>query len=108
MKKLIVLLLFCLFIYIVYHDVTKGTLPTAAQPKHIYTEPTKTNKAINYQMVEVKAGDTLLSIVEREQGGALRVPIEQLIKDFETLNPSVKANALQIGKTYKFPVYKRN
>jgi hypothetical protein len=90
MKKLTGLLILCFVIYIVYHDITNGTLPAATTPSHIQT---------------AKAEDTILSIMEKERDGPLPVSIEQLIKDFESLNPGVKAESLQIGKTYKFPVY---
>jgi hypothetical protein len=60
-----------------------------------------------YQTVTVKPGDTLLSIMERQQNGPLPVPIDKAITDFEALNPGEKAQTLQIGKKYKIPVYQR-
>jgi hypothetical protein len=105
MKKLMGLLILCFVIYIVYHDVTKGTLPAATTPSHVQAVKAEDKGALNYKMMKVKAGDTILSIMEKERGGPLPVSIEQLIKDFESLNPGVKAESLQIGKTYKFPVY---
>ncbi|RAK22407.1 hypothetical protein B0I26_102402 [Anoxybacillus vitaminiphilus] len=107
MKKLTGLLVLCFVIYIVYHDVTNGTLPaaTTATTSHVQAVKAEDKEALNYKMMKVKAGDTLLSIIEKERSGPLPVSIEQLIKDFESLNPGVKAESLQIGKTYKFPVY---
>jgi hypothetical protein len=106
MKKLVSMLVLVFIIYIVYHDVTKGTLPTYTQKQpDIQTTSSESNTDINYKIIEVKAGDTILSIVEKDRNGPLPVSIEKLIKDFEILNPGVKAEALQIGKTYKFPVY---
>jgi hypothetical protein len=109
MKKLASMLVLCLVIYMIYHDITKGTLPTAAEIKTVHVHSTKTKAKINisYQIIKVQAGDTLLSIVEKQQNAPLSVSIEQLIKDFEALNPGTQAESLQIGKTYKFPVYNR-
>ncbi|HZG60534.1 MAG TPA: hypothetical protein VEY68_08735 [Anoxybacillus sp.] len=106
MKKLTGLLILCFVIYIVYHDVTNGTLPAASTTSHIQTVKAENKEALNYKTMKVKAGDTILSIMEKERNGPLPVSIEQLIKDFEALNPGVKTESLQIGKTYKFPVYK--
>jgi hypothetical protein len=107
MKKLTGLLILCFVIYIVYHDVKNGTLPatTKTTTSHVQTVKAEDKGSLNYKTMKVKAGDTILSIMEKERGGPLPVSIEQLIKDFESLNPGVKAESLQIGKTYKFPVY---
>ncbi|GGJ62922.1 hypothetical protein GGR02_001315 [Anoxybacillus voinovskiensis] len=104
MKKLIRVLVFLFLLYVVYYDVAKGTLPTQTNaPVH----ETETAKRLPYQIIEIKAGDTLVSIVEQQQKGPLPVPIDTLIRDFESLNPGVKATALQIGKSYKIPVYRK-
>lgn len=104
MKKLIRMLVFLSLLYVVYYDVAKGTLPIQTNAP---LEVTKTAKHLPYQTVKIKAGDTLVSIVEQQQNGPLPVPIETLIRDFESLNPGVKATALQIGKSYKIPVYRK-
>jgi hypothetical protein len=108
-KKAIIAFVLCLSIYIIYHDVTTGTLITSAGATAApeYAASGKTNVHIPYQTVTVKPGDTLLSIMERQQNGPLPVPIDKAITDFETLNPGEKAQALRIGKKYKIPVYKR-
>ncbi len=56
----------------------------------------------------IQRGDTLLSIVEREMNGKLPVSIDQLIADFQTLNPHVNAHSLQIGKRTAFRTISRN
>ncbi|WP_044894780.1 LysM domain-containing protein [Bacillus alveayuensis] len=108
MKKLTWFFILCFVAYIVYHDVTNGTLPAATKTAASQTQEAKTEDGdlLNYKTMKVKAGDTILSIMEKERDRPLPISIEQLIKDFETLNPGVKAESLQIGKTYKFPVYK--
>ncbi|KYD25770.1 MULTISPECIES: LysM peptidoglycan-binding domain-containing protein [Anoxybacillaceae] len=109
MKKVISAFIVCLSIYIIYHDVTTGTLITSTKATTASEHMTdgKTNVHIPYQMVAVKPGDTLLSIMEKLQNGSIPVPIDKAITDFEALNPGEKAQTLQIGKKYKIPVYKR-
>jgi hypothetical protein len=55
--------------------------------------------------VKIKQGDTVLSITERYHG-SLPTSIDQLIEDFEVLNTDVKAEAILLGETYRFPDYK--
>ncbi|BDG46503.1 MULTISPECIES: LysM domain-containing protein [Parageobacillus] len=109
MKKAITIFVICLSIYIIYHDVTTGTLSismkTAAGPER--AADGKKHVSIPYQTVTVNPGDTLLSIMERQQNGPLPVSIDKVIADFEALNPGEKAQTLQIGKKYKIPVYQR-
>ena len=109
MKKVISAFIVCLSIYIIYHDVTTGTLITSTKATTASEHMTdgKTNVHIPYQTVTVKPGDTLLSIMEKLQNGPIPVPIDKAITDFEALNPGEKAQTLQIGKKYKIPVYKR-
>ena len=52
----------------------------------------------------MKPGDTLLSIIEREEG-ALTKPIETIVTDFQELNEGLKPEQMQIGKVYKIPSY---
>ncbi|MBB3906875.1 MULTISPECIES: type IV pilus assembly protein FimV [Anoxybacillaceae] len=107
MRKLMKVCAVCLAIYIIYHDVTKGTLPVSEQKvAHAPSAKTETAASSSYRVIKVQAGDTLLSIMEREQGQSLPVSIEELIEDFEALNPGIKATSIQIGKAYKFPIYK--
>ena len=63
------------------------------------------------KMVKVKfeRGDTFLSISERINGSSIStIPIEQLIADFEKLNPNVNVHSLNIGHYYNFPIYEKN
>ncbi|WP_050615786.1 LysM peptidoglycan-binding domain-containing protein [Bacillus testis] len=101
MKRLVFLGLALLFIYSSYIDLTKGTLPRKS-PSSVETK--ETMASIPYIEVEVQPGDTLLSIME-DQEGTLNKPIETIMADFEKLNSGVSPRELQIGKTYKFPAY---
>ena len=102
MKKLLILFMLVAICAIAYHDVTKGTIHTIHAEKTV-----KQTNELPYREVTVQRGDTLLSIVERDIDGKLPVSINQLIVDFQTLNPHVNAHSLQVGKTYRIPYYKK-
>jgi len=103
MKKLLGVLFLLLIIYVIYFDLTVGTLPRAT------TEEAKavqsSNHAHPYFESTVKPGDTIMTIVEHRLNDPLPVSIKQLVKDFHTLNPEQNSDQIQIGKTYKFPDY---
>ncbi|KAF0994489.1 hypothetical protein [Geobacillus sp. TFV-3] len=104
MKKFIFLLLLFLSSYVVYRDLAIGTLPPSSETTAAVAHPK--GEAIPYRKVTIRPGDTLLSIIEKELNGPLPVPLEQLIHDFERLNPGEHAQTLKIGKTYKVPIYR--
>jgi len=102
--------------YIFYYDIKIGTLPmlssykktTAAQTIKKEETTTKQSKKeetdVTYKAIEVKTGETVLSITE--QINKKKIPsIEKVIDDFKQLNKSTSATKIQIGKTYKFPLY---
>ena len=102
MKKLIALLFILLIGYSVFFDVTKGTLPST-ESIPVTTSPD--DKALpSYKEIKIKSGDTLLTIMEREEGKLVK-PINTIMLDFQELNDGVSPHELQIGKTYKFPIY---
>lgn len=105
MKRLFAFLAIVFIVYIIYYDIRIGTLPTAQDEKIEATEVIAQTSNDPYMEVKVKAGDTLLSIVERVNEEKQISSIKSVIKDFEELNPDSKAELLQIGKTYKFPLY---
>ncbi|AEV20083.1 LysM peptidoglycan-binding domain-containing protein [Geobacillus sp. G4] len=104
MKKFIFLLLLFLSSYIVYRDLVIGTLHPSSETAAAVVQSKQA--AIPYRTVTIRPGDTLLSIIEKELNGPLPVPLEQLIRDFERLNPGEHAQTLKIGKTYKVPIYR--
>lgn len=104
MKKAAIAFILCLSIYIIYRDVTTGTLGVSMKTTANHE---RAAKEIPYKTVTVTPGDTLLSIMEKQQHGPLPVSIDKAIADFEALNPGEKAQTLKIGKKYKIPVYKR-
>ncbi|MEH7224547.1 hypothetical protein V7112_12130 [Bacillus sp. JJ1566] len=106
MKRFFAFLAIAFILYIIYYDVRVGTLSVEKNETIEATEVVAQTPSNPYQEIKVKAGDTLLSIVENVNEGKQISSIESVIKDFEELNPDSKAELLQIGKSYKFPLYK--
>ncbi|MFD1736568.1 LysM peptidoglycan-binding domain-containing protein [Bacillus salitolerans] len=110
MKKLTLFLIISLLIYSVYYDLKTGTLPiskviAASGDNEINTHtPIPTEHFIE---VKVKPGDTVLSILEQHLEGNLPVSIPTVIIDFKKLNDEMDPEKIQIGKTYKIPLYKK-
>ena len=59
---------------------------------------------LSYQEVIVEPGYTVLSIVEHLHTGPISASIQEVIFDFQELNPGVSAEKIQIGQTYLFPL----
>lgn len=128
MKKLFGTLIFIFVLYVIYYDLTQGTLskPTSIilleskenlQNDRSQEEPSKHEDAkelnssesdLHFKEVKVTAGQTVLSVVEQIHNGPLPVSISQLVTDFQLLNPNTQPEKIQIGKVYKFPIYKNN
>ncbi|UYX51087.1 hypothetical protein M3Y14_21405 [Bacillus thuringiensis] len=122
MKRLGVLLFVLVLGYIFYYDIKIGTLPMlssykktsaaqtikkentdAKQNKEKETEKEKETDTV-YKAIEVKTGDTVLSITEAIN--KKKIPsIEKVIDDFKQLNKNTSATKIQVGKSYKFPLY---
>ncbi|PDZ68731.1 hypothetical protein CON30_08640 [Bacillus cereus] len=122
MKRLGIFLFVLVLGYIFYYDIKIGTLPmlssykktNAAQTLKQESTDTKQNKEnktetkkeadVTYKTIEVKTGDTVLSITEAIN--KKKIPsIEKVIDDFKQLNKNTSATKIQIGKSYKFPLY---
>ncbi|MED4530730.1 hypothetical protein [Metabacillus fastidiosus] len=102
MKRLFTVLIALFLIYIIYYDFTVGTLPSTATLNH--STPVKQEKK-KYFELQIKQGDTVLSIMEMKYKSSLPVSIEKIVEDFEQLNPNQKVETIKVGKTYKFPIY---
>jgi hypothetical protein len=106
MKKFLTGCFILLVLYVVAYDLKIGTLPQT-QPANA-SVITKTKVVTSkYQQYEVKPGDTLISVVEKLNANN-DYSIVTMIKDFKTLNPKSNPENIQIGKTYKFPLYKKD
>jgi hypothetical protein len=111
MKRLFGLVMFVLIIYVIYYDISKGTIPIAIEAST--QEQTKEEVTMeqeeftsDYFEKKVQSGDTVLSIIENHIDASLPVSIQKVITDFSGLNEGIEAEKIQIGKTYKFPDYK--
>ncbi|MBT2698044.1 hypothetical protein J7E79_11525 [Bacillus sp. ISL-40] len=112
MKKLFGFLLAVLIIYVIYIDLTVGTLPSSFTQQvdaKIETQNTelKTETDIPSFEAQVEPGETVLSIVEHQLDKSLPVSISDLIEDFRKLNPGETPEKIQIGSTYHFPDYSK-
>jgi len=110
-KKLFGFLLAVLIIYVIYIDLTVGTLPsTLTQQVDAKIEvPSKPQQktAIPSFEAKVEPGETVISIVEHQLDKSLPVSISELIGDFRKLNPGETPEKIQIGSTYHFPDYSK-
>lgn len=105
MKRLIGLLGGVLVIYVIYYDLNHGTLPSVKEQK---IEASNAElPSMPYFEKRVEPGDTVLSIVEKRINGPLPVSISKVIKHFQLLNDGMRPEDIQIGKTYRFPDYKK-
>ncbi|MCG1022367.1 hypothetical protein [Sutcliffiella horikoshii] len=116
MIRLFIAALILITIYSIYYDLSAGTIPEPATPATAVVPPTtasETEAETSLQLssenmyieVEVKAGDTVLTIAERIANKPIPVSITQLVEDFAHMNEGITPEKIQIGKIYKFPVY---
>jgi hypothetical protein len=114
LKRLCIFLLIMIVSYSIYYDLKAGTLPkaheaaiqaTVNQPQESLPDETVEEINIEYITVKIKSGDTILSLMEEVLDGPLPVSIDQLIEDFETLNEGHSPQDIQVGRSYKLPVY---
>ncbi|HEX6922297.1 MAG TPA: LysM domain-containing protein [Bacillales bacterium] len=109
MKGFLGLCLAALVIYTIYYDLEYGTLPqtskAATVQSHKQQHEQKKQQQIPSKKVKVKPGQTVLSVVEQLNGSSA-APIQKIVHDFKQLNPDTDANQIQIGQTYRFPIYK--
>jgi len=102
MKKILTMISAIIVIYAIYVDLTEGTLHVEGKKPINSSELVET---IPYKKIEVRPGDTVLSIVEQLNGKAHSLSIEKIVKDFERLNAGLKPEEIQAGKIYNFPIY---
>lgn len=69
------------------------------------------NETVPYRVAKVKLerGDTILTISERLNEDQLsQLSIEQILSDFQQVNPKVDLHSLEVGNYYYFPIYEKN
>lgn len=112
MKKLAGLFVILIVAYAIYNDLSIGTLPAAKMLNQETSKEGKPESAeieaiqeIPYFEHEVKPGDTVLSVLDRNSDSPLEVPVSQAVKDFKQLNDGTDPQKIKFGNTYKFPDY---
>ncbi|MDR7072759.1 LysM peptidoglycan-binding domain-containing protein [Fictibacillus barbaricus] len=108
MKKFLTGCFILLILYVVAYDLKIGTLPQTqpANAKVIDNKMKIQQNKEKYQLYEVKPGDTLISVTEKVNSKG-NYTISGMLNDFKVLNPGTNPEHIQIGKTYKFPIYKK-
>ena len=109
MKRIFLFVFGLLTIYVIYIDLTAGTLPNAETQTSVKTAVTMSSPKNTLETfeAEVEPGETLISIVENQIKKPLPVSIDTLIEDFQSLNPGQAPEKIQIGSTYQFPDYSK-
>ncbi|MFJ5715385.1 LysM peptidoglycan-binding domain-containing protein [Neobacillus sp. NPDC093127] len=110
MKQLFGFLFAILIIYVIYFDLTVGTLPASFTQQHVDAKVETTVKSktdLPSFDAKVKPGETVISIVEHKINKPLPVSISHLIDDFRKLNPDQTPEKIKIGSTYHFPDYSK-
>lgn len=104
-KRSILFLLIALFLVSLYKDLTIGT--SFYNEKEV--NPVKTSTyTVDFTIVQVKAyhEDTVLSIIEKLNEKAITsLDIEEMIADFQKINPRTDPYNLQPNTYYYFPLY---
>ncbi len=100
-----IFLIICLLFWLIYQDLSKSPLLSGQASEPLSSAATVTS-AGSYTAVrmQIEAGDTILSLTEK-LNGSKPINIDQLRKDFNTLNPDAFSQSLQIGQFYEFPLY---
>jgi hypothetical protein len=107
MKRLFVSLLVTLILYIIYVDLSIGTIPHNETIESVEVNSTEETVIASFSKT-VEQGDTVLSIIESQLEGAVPVPIEKIVNDFIVLNNGKKPEEIQAGKLYLFPDYSKS
>lgn len=105
MKRIVGIFVLILLIYVIYYDLSKGTLSFVQASNEKSETAIEVTQEIPYFEKEVESGDTLISVVEGSLNSSVPVSIEMVIEDFKTLNDGLNPQEIQYGKTYKFPDY---
>lgn len=105
-KKTAIVICFILFLLSIYHDLFSKN-PTSLQNKQEEQAVSLYNDhSFEIVQVKVKAGDTVLSIIERlNKERSEEIEADKFLRDFEKLNPNVNPHQLEKNTIYYFPLY---
>lgn len=109
MKRLFAAIFTVLILFVIYYDLSTGTLPlaveTSTQAQIDEAEPDTPDTQMSFFEKKVESGDTVLSIIESQLDASIPVSIDEIVQDFSSLNDGLKAEKIQIDKKYRFPDY---
>jgi hypothetical protein len=109
MKRLFAAIFTVLILFVIYYDLSTGTLPlaveTSTQAQIDEAEPDTPDTQMSFFEKKVESGDTVLSIIESQLDASIPVSIDEIVQDFSSLNDGLEAEKIQIGKKYRFPDY---
>lgn len=108
MKRILGLIILSLLIYVIYYDLSKGTLSLVQASNEVNKKAvvSEGDQELAYFEKKVDSGDTLLSVVEESLKSSIPVSIEMVIEDFKELNNGLTPQEIQYGEIYKFPDYR--
>ncbi|MDQ0269464.1 hypothetical protein [Cytobacillus purgationiresistens] len=109
MRRFAAFILLIVVAYAIYFDLANGTLPTAQETTNekpaVQTSAEVAQFASPFIEKEVSPGETVLSIVEKQNKGLENIPMNEIVSDFIKLNEGIKPEEIKYGKVYKFPTY---
>jgi len=105
-KRISIFLLTTIIGYIIYYDISIGTFRYLSSSSTQEVSSTVSNESIPYETIQIKSGDTLLSIVEQLSIMKKIPSSKRITEDFQILNPHDIPTKLIIGNSYKIPIYK--
>ncbi|RQW20012.1 hypothetical protein EH196_07655 [Bacillus sp. C1-1] len=107
MKRLLYIAIGIIVILGIQNDLTGSTLSAQlpTDEKASMNSEQENPPPLPFQEVIIESGQTVLSIVEHLHDGQVNHSIEDILADFSLLNDGTNPNSIQIGKTYRFPLY---
>jgi len=103
LKRISLYFIILLFIMSIYKDLTAGT--NAQIPPPVTQEDQVEDTEYSIKQIKIKSGDTVLSVIEQIHGGMEGLSIDQILTDFQTINPNADPYHLHPNTFYYFPLY---
>ncbi|WP_280768465.1 hypothetical protein [Salipaludibacillus daqingensis] len=119
MRPLVILIIIVIVSVSIRIDLTSGTIPdnfiSSSPDQEIMKEPEEEDSehpAMNplaFQEVMVESGQTVYGITQKlHDSDSFNISVQEVLDDFEKLNPDTPAHELFADEIYKFPIYEIN
>lgn len=95
-------ILLFLIILTIHIDINKDKPTEQNHPNYYYDQSSKSFQVISYKL---QGEDTFISVMDQLHRDIEMINIEQMMNDFQALNPKTDIYKLEKNKTYLFPVY---